>query len=200
MSLLDGVEQETQRGVCPPETVETALGSRCRALGRGPLPRRLQRVEHRVVTPRGETSRGLLVRALAPAPASARDGGPDRHPNTRALSLSPWRKHARKLHGGSSSVAGPRRRAAVRQIPRARTVPVLAGRPPRRFRHVRCHQHMEAGVRPGLLSMLAVPSRPGHVWWCSAPALSPCLYGEHASSVSPWQRQTSPRRRQYTVV
>ena len=208
MGLLDGVEQETQRGVCPRETVETGLGGGCLALGRGPLPRHIQRVERRVVTLRGETSRGLLVRGLAPAPASARDGGPDRRPNARALSLSPWEKHARKLHGGSSSVAGPRRRAALRQIPRASPVPVLEGLPPlrddrlptQRFRPVRCHQHVEAGVRPGILSVLAVPSSLGHVWWCSAPALSPCLRGEHASSVSSWQRQTSPLRRQYTVM
>ena len=161
-----------------------------------------------MVTRRGETSRVFLVGGRAPAPASARDGGPDRRPNARALSLSPWEKHARKLHGGSSSVAGPRRRAALRQIPRASPVPVLEGLPPlrddrlptQRFRPVSCHQHMEAGVRPGILSVLAVPSSLGHVWWCSAPALSPCLRGEHASSVSSWQRQTSPLRRQYTVV
>src|SRR6266436_10345713 len=91
---------------------------------------------------------------------------------------------------------------------RASPVPVLEGLPPlrddrlptQRFRPVSCHQHMEAGVRPGILSVLAVPSSLGHVWWCSAPALSPCLRGEHASSVSSWQRQTSPLRRQYTVI
>src|SRR6058998_3494950 len=89
MGLLDEGEQETQGGVCPRETVETALGGGCLALGRGPLPRRIQRVESRVVTPRRETSRVFLVRALAPAPASARDGSPDRRPNARALSLRP---------------------------------------------------------------------------------------------------------------
>jgi hypothetical protein len=197
-----------QRGVCPRETVETALGGRCLALGRGPLPRRIQRVESRVVTPSGETSHVLLVRALAPAPASAHDGGPDRHPNARALSLSPWAKHARNLHGGSSSVFGKRRRAAVRQIPCASTVPVLEGLPllrddrlpTQRFRHVRCHQNIEAGVHPGILSVLAVPSSPNHVWWCSVPSLLPCLLGERASSVSSWQRQTGPLRRRYAVV
>ena len=75
--------------MCPFETVETALAGGCRALGRGPLPRRLQRVERRMVTGRGETSRVLLVRARAPAPASARDEGPARRPNARTLSLNP---------------------------------------------------------------------------------------------------------------
>ncbi len=142
--------------MCPLETVETALGGGCRALGRRPLPRRLQRVERRLVTRRGATSRVFLVGVRAPAPASARDGGPARRPNARALSLRPGEKHARKLHGGASSVAGPRRRAAGRQLPCASPVPVLEGLPPRRedrwptqrLPHVRYHQHREAGVRP----------------------------------------------------
>jgi len=54
LGLLDGVEQETQRGACPRETVETVLDGGCWALGRRPLPRRLQRVERRMVTRSGE--------------------------------------------------------------------------------------------------------------------------------------------------
>ena len=163
LSSLDGVEQGTQRGARPRETVETALDGGCRALGRRPLPRRLQRVERRRVTRRGELSRVFMVGVRAPAPASARDGGPARCPNARALSLRPGEKQARKRHGGTSSVAGPRRRAAGRQLACASPVPV---------------------------AVLAVPSSPGPVGWRSASSLPAFLLGERTSSVSSWQRQT----------
>src|SRR5262249_53609384 len=200
LGLLDGVEQKTQCGACPLETVETARGGGGWALGRRPRPRRLQRVERRLVTRRGEPSPVFLVGGRAPAPASARDGGPARRPNPRALSLRPGEKQARKLHGGASSVAGPRRRAAGRQLACARPVPVLEGLPPRREDRwptqrlplVRYHQHSKAGERLPPLAVLAVPSSPGHVGWRSASSLPPFLLGERASSVPSWQRQTRP--------
>jgi len=97
LSSLDGVEQGTQRGARPRETVETALDGGCRALGRRPLPRRLQRVERRMVTRRGEPSRVFLVGVRAPAPASARDGGPAR---CTTLGLCPCAQGKSRLASG----------------------------------------------------------------------------------------------------
>jgi hypothetical protein len=148
LGLLAGVEQETQRGACPRETVETVLGGGGRALGRRPLPWHLQRVARRLVTRRGVTSRVCLVGGRAPAPASACDGGPSRRLHARARSLRPGEKHACKLHSGASSVAGPRRHAAGRQRPCASPVPLREGLPPQRLSYVRCHQRREAGGRP----------------------------------------------------